>query len=284
VAEVGLDFPREWVEFVDPADAGQVFRCDLTWLCSRWSCIFGNGCRGIVAGRPDDGCCTHGAHFSDRDDEQRVRAAAARLTAEDWQLHPRGASRRSFVEIEDGARKTRVVEDACVFLNRPGFAGGEGCALHALALREGRHPLETKPDVCWQLPIRRTYDRITRHDETEVLVVTIAEYDRRGWGPGGHDLHWWCTGSALAHVGAEPVYLSYTAELTELMGAAAYAELRRLCVARDARQLVAAHPADRGRGAARGRVGQQARGRRKGGSEPAAPPAARRPRDRPPPT
>ena len=75
----------------------------------------------------------------------------------------------------------------------PGFAGGEGCALHALALRTGRHPLETKPDVCWQLPVRRTQDRVTRPDEVEVLVSTIGEFDRRGWGPGGADLHWWCT-------------------------------------------------------------------------------------------
>jgi len=73
VPEVDLVFPRAWVEFADPGDAGQVFRCDLTWLTSRWTCIFGSGCRGIYAGRPDDGCCTLGAHFSDKADEKRVR-------------------------------------------------------------------------------------------------------------------------------------------------------------------------------------------------------------------
>ena len=36
-------------------------------------------------------------------------------------------------------------------------------------------------------------------------VATIAEYDRRGWGPGGHDLDWFCSGSPEAHVGREPV-------------------------------------------------------------------------------
>ena len=49
--EVPLDFPRAWVEFPDPADAEQVFRCDLTWLTSRWTCIFGRGCQGIEADR-----------------------------------------------------------------------------------------------------------------------------------------------------------------------------------------------------------------------------------------
>ena len=47
--EVPLDFARAWVEFPDPADADQSFRCDLTWLTSRWECIFGNGCQGIYA-------------------------------------------------------------------------------------------------------------------------------------------------------------------------------------------------------------------------------------------
>ncbi|MDQ1689187.1 MAG: hypothetical protein QOK42_2162, partial [Frankiaceae bacterium] len=48
-----LDFPREWAEFPDPADADQVIRADLTWLCSRWTCIYGSGCAGIYEGRPD---------------------------------------------------------------------------------------------------------------------------------------------------------------------------------------------------------------------------------------
>ena len=29
--EVPLDFPRQWVEFVDPADDNQLIRADLTW-------------------------------------------------------------------------------------------------------------------------------------------------------------------------------------------------------------------------------------------------------------
>ena len=76
---VDLDFPRAWFEFVDPADAGQVYRCDLTWLTSRWACIFGAGCKGIYADRPDDGCCTLGAHFADKADLARVKKFAKRL-------------------------------------------------------------------------------------------------------------------------------------------------------------------------------------------------------------
>jgi hypothetical protein len=245
--EVGLDFPRAWVEFADPDDADQVFRCDLTWLTSRWTCIFGRGCHGIRPGRASDGCCTLGAHWSDEDDQKRVLSHAARLTPETWQFHKQGTGPKGVSEPDDdGELRTRRIEGACIFLNRPGFPGGEGCALHTLALREGREPLETKPDVCWQLPIRRTYDWIDRPDETRYLQISIGEYDRRGWGPGGHDLQWWCTGSPDAHVGGEPVYLSYRAELTELMGAAGYAELARQCERHLANPTgpVAPHPAD----------------------------------------
>jgi hypothetical protein len=243
--ETALDFPRAWVEFADPADEEQVFRCDLTWLTSRWTCVFGQGCQGIVAGRASDGCCSLGAHFSDDDDEKRVASHVARLTPEMWQFHELGTGTDGYwaEENEDGERQTRVVDGACVFANRPGFAGGQGCALHALALREGREPLETKPDVCWQLPIRRDQEWTKRPDDSRVLVTTLTEFDRRGWGEGGHDLDWWCTSSPEAHVGAEPLYLSYAPELTALIGSKAYAKLAQLCAARADQGLVAPHPA-----------------------------------------
>jgi hypothetical protein len=246
-------FPRVWAEFVDPEDDGQVFRCDLTWLTSRWMCIFGQGCRGIYADRPLDGCCTLGAHFSDEADEDRVGSFVEHLGPEHWQHHPdnRPGNRRrnrggGWVETdEDGDRKTAVVDGACVFLNRPGFPGGEGCALHGLALRQGRHPLESKPDVCWQLPIRRTFRDVELPDGTSYTEVSIGEYDRRGWGPGGHDLDWYCSGNTEAHVAAEPVYVSNGAELVELMGRPGYDELVRLCEAHLAsRSELGLHPAD----------------------------------------
>ncbi|MFJ3906658.1 hypothetical protein [Streptomyces sp. NPDC090025] len=244
--EKGLDFPRAWVEFADPADEEQVFRCDLTWLTSRWTCIFGNGCQGIREGRADDGCCTLGAHFSDDDDEKRVAGHVARLTPELWQFHDVGTETGWVQTDDDGDRQTRRWQGSCIFQNRPGFEGGAGCSLHILAMREGREPLETKPDVCWQLPVRRAYDWIDRPDETKVLQVSIGEYDRRGWGPGGHDLHWYCTTASSAHVGKDPVYVSYRPELVEMMGQGAYDVLVGLCEARLASQLplVAPHPAD----------------------------------------
>ncbi len=65
-----------------------------------------------------------------------------------------------------------------------------------MALKRGIEPLEVKPDVCWQLPIRRTQEWVERPDGEQILKTTISEYDRRGWGgEGGSDLDWYCSGS-----------------------------------------------------------------------------------------
>jgi hypothetical protein len=252
-AETSLDFPREWIDFVDPADSGHWIRVDLTWLCSRWTCIFARGCHGTLSGQADTGCCNHGAFFSDKADERRVRRYADKLTPEDWQLHalghagvPPGRKLRIAAKDElDGEerRKTRIVDGACIFANRADHPGGIGCALHAYALRVGVSPVETKPEVCWQLPVRREQEWVDRPDGTRILRSTVTEFDRRGWGEGGHDLDWYCTSSPEAHINSVPLYESYADELTALLGEAAYLELVRLCDERLRRGLVAVHPA-----------------------------------------
>ena len=164
-----------------------------------------------------------GAHFTDDDDVERVAAVAAELGPDEWQLRPEGRLKRSaWTEKEDGARKTRVVDGACIFLNRPGFPAGVGCALHQHAGLVGVEPHTVKPDVCWQLPIRRTYREVELPDGTEYLEVSIGEYDRRGWGPGGHDLDWYCSGNPEAHVAPDPLYVTERDGLVELMGQAGY--------------------------------------------------------------
>jgi hypothetical protein len=246
--EVGLDFDREWVDFTDPGDAEHLIRADLTWLLSRWACVFGRACHGIVAGRAAEGCCAHGAFFTDSDDEKRVRRAVRRLTRDTWQHYRRGFANWTELDTIDGenpARRTatRGEDGPCVFHNDRDFPGGHGCALHAQALRDGVHPLEYKPDVCWQLPVRREQEWITRPDGTRVLLTVLGEFDRRGWGPGGHDLHWWCTSSPEAHTGGEPLYRSYRPELTALIGAPAYDKLADLCGRRMRQGQLAPHPA-----------------------------------------
>lgn len=248
--EVDLDFTREWVEFYDPDNSEHLIAADMTWLLSRWTCVFGTpACQGTVAGRPDDGCCSHGAFLSDDDDRARLDDAVKKLTDDDWQFRDKGLGRKGYLELDENdgepQYRTRKHKNACVFLNRPGFAGGVGCALHSKALRLGVPPLTMKPDVCWQLPIRRSQEWVTRPDGSEILKTTLTEYDRRGWGSGGADLHWYCTGDPAAHVGAQQVWESLADELTELLGAKAYAELAAMCKRRSQLGLVAVHPATR---------------------------------------
>ncbi|MEI6361599.1 MAG: hypothetical protein WCP95_05650 [Actinomycetes bacterium] len=248
--EVPLDFPRQWVEFDDPADKRHLIKADLTWLTSRWTCIFGNGCQGIDAARPDAGCCVHGAHFSGKKDKKRVAAWVDKLTPELWQRHSTGL-KKGWTEPEDGGEKTRVVKGACIFHNDKDFAGGYGCALHHLAVSEGVSFIETKPEVCWQLPMRRSYENKKYEDDTEQLVIVLGEYQRRDWGAGGHDFPWYCSSNTDAHVGAEPVYVSNREEIVALIGQPAYDELARLCRARvlllEAKRFdlgLTPHPAD----------------------------------------
>ena len=105
--------------------------------------------------------------------------------------------------------------------------------------------------MCWQLPVRREQDWIERPDGTKVLQSTVTEFDRRGWGEGGHDLYWYCSGAPEAHVGREPLYAPTPPSSPPCIGAAAYAELVRLCDRRAELGLVAVHPATAAAAAAR---------------------------------
>ena len=88
----------------------------------------------------------------------------------------------------------------------------------------------------------RTYRDVERPDGTTYLEVGIEEYDRRGWGPGGLDLDWYCSTSPSAHASSTALFISGRAELVELLGEPAYAELARHCERYLARQMPL-HPA-----------------------------------------
>ena len=61
---------------------------DVTFLTSPWTCIFGHGCPGVLTGpapEMEQGCCSYGAHFADKEDARRVAKVAATLSPEEWQ-------------------------------------------------------------------------------------------------------------------------------------------------------------------------------------------------------
>ena len=141
-------------------------------------------------------------------------------------------------------KTTRLVDDACIFLNRPDFHAGAGCALHLGALQAGERPLDWKPTVCWQLPLRLEEE----DDGHGHRTATLREWKRRDWGDGGDQFAWWCTDSPLAFVGGDPVYKSLKAELVEMIGPEVY----KILVAQLERPVPLPHPVFR-QGRKRGR-------------------------------
>jgi len=229
---------HEWVSFDDPEEL-RTWVFDVTFLLSSWTCVFGQGCQGVLTGPTPElvqGCCSYGAHATDRADERRVTIAARRLTPEQWQFHP-DRGRTQWMTNADGDRVSRQVDDACIYLNRPGFARGPGCALHVGALDAGERPLDWKPNVCWQLPLRREDETASDGRVTSV----VKQWDRVHWGDGGAEFHWWCTEEEVAFTGVDPVYRTLREELVELTSPLAYGMVAAWCDERRHRALP--HPA-----------------------------------------
>jgi hypothetical protein len=221
---------------------------DVTFLESNWTCIFGHGCQGVLTGPTPElvqGCCSYGAHFADEKDRRRVERAAKRLTADQWQFRSKGRQGTTRVK-KNGEIVTRLVQDACIFLNRPDFHRGAGCALHVMALDNDESYIPLKPEVCWQLPLRRV-DEV--QDDGRV-VTRISQWDRGDWGAGGAEFHWWCTESPDAFVGKTRVVDSMRDELVAMIGEPVYDRLLAYLDqrARQPRATRLAHPVLRKKG------------------------------------
>ena len=235
------DDPIEIVDdgFIEIVDDDTVWRFERSFLESNWTCLFGSGCKGILdqpAEELNQGCCSLGAHFGDgpagEAEAMNVDAYGAMLPPEIFQHHavahgdPDPASGANGIFGDEARTHTRVVDGACIFLNRPGFPGGDGCALHIAALDADESPTEWKPSVCWQLPLRVDWQEIDATRES----ATVRRWTRRDWGDHGRTMAWCCTErseGAEAYCGSERVVDSMADELTALAGVEVYVELRR---------------------------------------------------------
>ena len=213
----------------DPAleeivDGEITWRFDVDFLQSTWTCLFGRGCLGILD-EPSEhlgqGCCSLGADLDVGDEAMLISALAATLDASLFEHHADAAADGVFAD--DTRRATRVVDGACIFLNRPGFGGGAGCALHLAALAADESPIEWKPSVCWQLPIKVDWEDAPEGRE----VATVRPWARRDWGVEGETMAWCCTEGDRAYVGERPVHESLAAEIEAVVGTAVRVELTR---------------------------------------------------------
>ncbi|MFN3219615.1 MAG: hypothetical protein ACE367_24265 [Acidimicrobiales bacterium] len=216
------DRPPE-VAAVDPVD-GTVWSIDRGFLASHWTCIWDRGCPGIgntAAPELGLGCCSEGAELLDDDEAMRISALAAFCEPEHFEHHAVAAADGVFAD--ERRRSTRVVDGACVFLNRPGFAGGHGCALHIAAEAAGESPLDWKPSVCWQLPLR--VDRGVDADGRP--TATLRRWRRDDWGSGGASMASWCVEAHETYVGSEPVVDRLADEIEAIVGPDVAVQIRR---------------------------------------------------------
>jgi hypothetical protein len=221
-------------QYVEIDHEGTHWRFERAFLTSNWRCLFGDGCRGILD-RPAEelgqGCCSLGAHFGEgpagEAEAMAISALAAMIPDDRFQFRSAVEDHTGLGVFGDRERThTRVVEGACIFLNRPGFAGGAGCALHLAALAAGESPTEWKPSVCWQLPLRIDWEAIDETTES----ATVRRWTRRDWGEHGQTMAWCCTEIAdggEAYRGGDPVVVTQRDELVALAGETVYVELRR---------------------------------------------------------
>ena len=205
-------------------EGGTLWRFERTFLESNWTCIWGRGCKGILdhpAEALQQGCCSVGAELTDLDEAMNVSALAATVPPHLWQFHDRADEHDVFSDAE--RKNTKVVDGACIFLNRPGFAGGAGCALHLAAAASGEAPIDWKPSVCWQLPIKVDWEM----QPDGVEHATVRRWSRADWGDDGTTMAWCCTESPEAYVGDGRVIDTLAAELSAVAGHTVYVELRR---------------------------------------------------------
>jgi hypothetical protein len=205
-------------------DGDTTWRFDSSFLTSNWTCIWGRGCLGILPQPAEElgqGCCSIGAELDGDDEARRIGALAATLDPSHFEHHAAAAEGGVFGDTD--RRSTRVVDGACIFLNRNGFDGGAGCALHLAALESGESPIDWKPSVCWQLPIKVDWE--PGDDGAE--VATVRGWTRSDWGAEGETMAWCCTEGTRAYVGDRPVVESMAEELEAITGPRVYTELRR---------------------------------------------------------
>jgi hypothetical protein len=201
-----------------------IWRFDRAFLESNWACIWGRGCLGIEEEPAEHlglGCCSVGAELGDEDEARMISALAATLDPNRFEHASEANSGGIF--SDDRRSNTRVVDGACIFLNRPRFIGGAGCALHLAAIEAGESPVNWKPSVCWQLPIKVDWQM----GEDDVEVATVRRWTRRDWGEEGETMAWCCTEGSRAYVGDRPVIDSLGEELEAIVGSEVYVELRR---------------------------------------------------------
>jgi hypothetical protein len=228
----------EWLTFSLPDVPERQYRVNVSFLLSNYQCIYGCGCQGLLnrGVDPAGACCERGVTFIDEDDFEHVSAMVDELTAEDCDDLEHVRARGWYQSSASGRPyKTRKLRGTCIFSNRAdGPTGKPGCAFHHLALRTGRHPADTKPFICWSIPLNFSEEEPDEPGGPATKIVSAFTAD--AWG--GTDDHeepdgrghmgYWCVDTPDAYRGTRPVYRSMEFELRKELGDPVYERLVEL--------------------------------------------------------
>jgi hypothetical protein len=237
----------DWAEISIPGvqalEDGELtrIRFNVSWLLSSWACIFGKGCPGVlITGAMEDrGCCQIGVHLTKGDDLNRVNKYVKQLTDEDLDANLLADIKKNGWKVKERdphyrdvghTAHTRIVDGACVLANRAsGSTGKLGCSLHVLANRLGIHPSETKPDICWQIPMSVTDEYNEKFNQTTITVDASTGSVWGGTEPAKKYFPaWWCVETPDAYGpnamvdSSTLVFRTMEVELRKMMGDAAY--------------------------------------------------------------
>ena len=221
----------QYLEYIYPGEDGPVtYRVNMSFLTSSWNCIFGQGCPSTLlkGANYNGGCCEIGTHMT-VEDVEKVTAVIADMTEEDaddieairkgwYDKTPKGDEQRAEFPYH-----TKTRDGLCVMSNRVGGrADKPGCSLHAYAMRNGISHIETKPDICWQLPFGVSEEE----DNAGGTVIVVTNTSGATWG--NHRIDdtdfpgWLCTESPEAFGGRMPAYVYGRDELIAQMGEKPY--------------------------------------------------------------
>lgn len=228
----------DWLSFPAPDDPDRLFRVNVSFLLSHYGCIWGGGCPGLLnhSRDPEAACCERGVTFVDSDDFAHVSAKVDELTAEDCDNIEHVRAKGWYLRSRSGTPyKTRKLGGSCIFTNRAGGrAGKPGCAFHHLALRTGVHPSETKPFICWTLPLN--FSHVESDEPGGPTTMVVDAFTADAWGgtdnadeeDGRGHMGYWCIDTPDAYRASRPVYRTFEIELRKAMGDAGYERMAEL--------------------------------------------------------
>ena len=115
--------------FVDPVD-GTRWSIDMGFLGSRWTCLWGNGCQGILEESTEElghGCCSVGTELLDDEEAMLLSALAATLDDDHMDVVTQSVQPLIDAGVLDGVAPDHRIDAWTALVPSPGHSPGHVC-------------------------------------------------------------------------------------------------------------------------------------------------------------